>query len=203
MRTHFRKKKIQISCLHIQEKSQQLIISSSTETDVSQNSDSSSYISFPEVDDNLQQSCQSLCDQEGSWDVQSKPSSYYSTSEVLFQDEVVYSQSENSFLQQQYPLNSNASMGDYIKKNSNSVNFQSYSPSTYLFSENTIKEKSSLGLELEKRYEHEDDQPSDVKEEGYTLDGFSDDCGQLVENYVSDGFKENFNLLVYNEKEEK
>ena len=65
---------------------------------MNQNSDSSSYISFPEVDDNLQQSCQYLCDQEGSWDGQSNPSSYYSTSEVLFQDEAAYSQSENSFL---------------------------------------------------------------------------------------------------------
>ena len=71
--------------------------SSSTERDIIQNYDSTSYICFPEVDDNLQQSCQSLCDQEGSWDGQSNPSSYYSTSEVLFQDEVTYSQSENSF----------------------------------------------------------------------------------------------------------
>ena len=58
----FQKKETQTSCLHIQEKSEQLIISSSTERDMSQNSDSSSYISFSEVDDNLQQSCQSLCD---------------------------------------------------------------------------------------------------------------------------------------------
>ena len=42
-----------------------------------------------------------------------------------------------------------------------------------------------------------------MKEEGYTLDVFSDDYGQLVKNYVSDGFKENFSLLIYNEKEEK
>ena len=82
-------------------------------------------------------------------------------------------------------------MGDYIKNS----DFQSYSPSTYLFSENRTKEKSALGLELEKRYEHEYDQPIDVKEDGYTLDGFSDDCGQLVENYVSDGFKENLAYL--------
>ena len=53
---------------------------------------------------------------------------------------------------------------------------------------------------MEKIYEHEDDQHSDVKEEGYTLDVFSDDCGQLVKNYVSDGFKENFSLFIYNEK---
>ena len=115
----------------------------------------------------------------------------------MFQDEVAYSQSENFFLQQQFPQSSNASLADYIK-NSDSTNFQSYSPSTYLFSKNTIKEKSALGLELEKRDEHEDDQPSDVKEEGYTLDGFSNDCGQLVKNYVSDGFKDNFSLLIYN-----
>ena len=89
---------------------------------MSQNYDSTNYISFPKVDDNLQQSCQSLCEQEGSWDGQSNPSSYYSTSEVLFQDEAAYSQSENSFLQQQFPLSSNAYVGDYIK-NSNSGNF--------------------------------------------------------------------------------
>ena len=79
---------------------------------MSQNSDSTSYISFPEVDDNLQQSCQYLCDQEGSWDSQSNPSSYHSTSEVLFQDEASYSQSENSFLQQQFPQSSNASVAN-------------------------------------------------------------------------------------------
>ena len=99
---------------------------------MSQNSDSTSYISFPEVDDNLQQSFHSLCDQEGSWDVQSNPSSYYSTSKVLFQDEAAYFQSENSFLRQQFPLSSNASVGDYIK-NFDSANFQSYNPSTYFF----------------------------------------------------------------------
>ena len=82
---------------------------------MSQNSDSTSYISFPEVDDNLQKSCQSLCDQEGIWDGQSNPSSYYSISEVLFQDEATYSQLENSFLQQQFPQSSNASVADYIK----------------------------------------------------------------------------------------
>ena len=120
----------------------------------------------------------------------------------MFQDEAAYSQSEKYFLQQQFPLSSNAYVGDYIK-NSDSTNFQCYSPSTYLFSENAIKEKSDLGLELEKRYEHEDDQPSDVKEEGYTLGCFSDDCGQLVKNYVSDGFKEKFSLHIYNEKEEQ
>ena len=61
----FQKKEIKISCLYIQEKSQQLIIYSSTERDMSQNSDSTSYISFFEVDNNLQQSCQYLCDQVG------------------------------------------------------------------------------------------------------------------------------------------
>ena len=110
---------------------------------MSQNFDSTSCIYFPEVDDNLQQSCQYLFDQEGRWDSQSNPSSYHSASEVLFQDEAAYSQSENSFLQQQFPLNSNASVGDY-KKNSDFTNFQSYSPSTYLFFENAIKENQTL-----------------------------------------------------------
>ena len=49
----FQKKEIQISCLHIQEKYQQLISFSSTEKDMSQNYDSTSYISFSEIDDNL------------------------------------------------------------------------------------------------------------------------------------------------------
>ena len=53
----FQRKEIQTSFLHIQENSQWLIISSSTERYMSQNSDSTNYISFPEVDDNLQQSC--------------------------------------------------------------------------------------------------------------------------------------------------
>ena len=56
---------------------------------------------------------------------------------------------------------------------------------------------------MEKTYEHEYVQLSNVKEEGSTLDGFSEDCSQLVKSYVSDGFKEKFILLIYNEKEEQ
>ena len=59
----FQKKEIQTSYLHIQENSQQLIIYSSTERDMSQNYDSTSYISFAKIDDNLQQYCHYLCDQ--------------------------------------------------------------------------------------------------------------------------------------------
>ena len=50
----FQKKGIQTNCLHVQQNFRQFIISSSTERDMSQNFDSTSYISFPEVDDNLQ-----------------------------------------------------------------------------------------------------------------------------------------------------
>ena len=107
-------------------------MSSWTEIDIVQNFDSTIYISFSETDDSLQNYCQYLCGQEGSWDSKSKPSSYDSISEVLFQDEAAYFQSENSFLQQQFPQSSNAYVGDYIK-NSDSGNFQSYSLSTCLF----------------------------------------------------------------------
>ena len=117
---------------------------------MSQNSDSTNYTSFSEVDDNLKQSCQSLCYQEGSWVGQSNPSSYYSTSKVLFQDEVSYYQSENSFLQQKFPLSSNSYVGDYIK-NSNFGNFQSYSLSTCLFFEVASKEESYFELMVEER----------------------------------------------------
>ena len=74
-------------------------MSSLTESDISQNSDSTSYISFPEIDDNLQNSCQSLCDQERSWDYQSNPSSYYLTSDFLLQEGASHFQSENTLLQ--------------------------------------------------------------------------------------------------------
>ena len=91
-----------------------------------------------------------MCDQEGSWDGQSNPSSYYSTSEVLFQDEATYSQSKKIFLQQQFPLSSNASVGDYIK-NSDYGNFQSYSLSTCLFFEVASKEESDFELMVEEK----------------------------------------------------
>jgi len=66
-----------------------------TEVDIDQSSDSTSYVSLPEIDDDLQHSCLSLSDQERGWDCQSDPSSYYSTSEFLLQEEASPSQSEN------------------------------------------------------------------------------------------------------------
>ena len=81
------KKEIKISCHGIQENSQQLIVPCLTESDTRQNLDSTSYISFPEIDDSLKHSCQSLCDQEGTWDCQFNFSSYHSTSEFFLQEE--------------------------------------------------------------------------------------------------------------------
>ena len=52
-----KKEKIQNIFLVIRENSQHLIMSSLTESDISQNHDSISYISFSEIDDNLQHSC--------------------------------------------------------------------------------------------------------------------------------------------------
>ena len=43
--------------------SQQLVLSSLTEVDIDQSSVSTSYISLPKTDDNLQHSYHSLCDQ--------------------------------------------------------------------------------------------------------------------------------------------
>jgi len=84
-----------------------------------------------------------LCDQKGSWDGQLNPSSYYSTSEILFQDEAAYSQSENSFLQQQFPLNSNAFVGDY-KKNYDSQIFSITVPPHIYFLKIQLKRNQPL-----------------------------------------------------------
>ena len=54
----------------IQENSQQSVLSSSAEVDIDKSSVSTSYISLPETDDDLQHSCHSLCDQERGWDCQ-------------------------------------------------------------------------------------------------------------------------------------
>ena len=77
------KKEIQTNFHDMQENSQQLVMSSLTEVDISQNSDSTSYLYFPETDDSLQHSCLSLCDQERIWDCKSNYSSYYSSPECL------------------------------------------------------------------------------------------------------------------------
>ena len=201
----FQKKETQISYLHIQEKSQQLIISSSTERDMSQNSDSTNYISFLEVDDNFQQSCQSFCDRQRSWDCQSNSSLDYSTSEILLQEEVAPSQSENSILQQQSLQSYNTCVIDYIE-NDNSGKSQSCSPSTCSFSEIASKEKSDFEIMVEGRPLHvdqiqilpedlheyinssflvEDDQPSDLKRDG-CIDLFSYEYSQPVTISVSE-----------------
>ena len=77
-------------------------MSSLIEVDISQNSDSTSYFSFPEIDDSLQHSCTSLCDQEISWEFKSNPSSYYLSLESVSQEEDALAQSEVSLLQQQF-----------------------------------------------------------------------------------------------------
>ena len=128
-------KEIQTNSHDIQEISQQLVLSSLTEVDIDQSSDSTSYISLPEIDDDLQHSCHSLCDQEKGWDYQSDPSLYYSTSKFLLQEEASPSQSENSFSQQQSLESYNACVIDYTE-NDNSGKYQSCDPSTCSFPEN-------------------------------------------------------------------
>ena len=45
------------------------------------------------------------------------------------------------------------------------------------------------------------DQPSDVKEDGFT-NLFSEDCNQHATNYVSGDFKKDFNMTIYDEYED-
>ena len=125
-------------------------MSSLTEVDISQNSNSTSYFSFPETDDSLQHSCIYLYDQERSWDCQSNPSSYYSTPKIFPHEETSHVQSENTLLQQELLKNYNVYVDDCIE-NSNSGKWQSDSPSTC--SEISSKEESDLESELEERYE--------------------------------------------------
>ena len=122
------------------------------------------------------------------WDYQSNPSSYYSTSKFLLQEEASPSQSENSFSQHQYIESYNACVIDYIEDD-DSRKSQSGSPSTSLFSENASKEKSDFEIMVEGILLHvdqihistkdlhdymkislleEDDQPSDLKGDGCT-----------------------------------
>ena len=77
-------------------------MSSFPEMDISQNSDSTSYVSFSETDDSMQHSCQSLCGQEGSGEYHSDCPSYHSTSEILSQEEDAPVQLEITLLQQQF-----------------------------------------------------------------------------------------------------
>ena len=119
-----------------------------TEIDISQNFVSTCYISLPEINDSLQHSCQSFCDQEGSWDCQSNFSSYHSTSEIWLQEEAAHVQSENTLLQQQFLQSYNTFVVDYIE-NSNSGKYQSYNPSTCTFSVIARKEESNFELIVE------------------------------------------------------
>ena len=119
-----------------------------TEVDIDKSSDSTSYISLPEIDDDLQHSCLSLCDQERGWDCQSDPSSYYSTSELLLQEEASPPQSENSFSQPRSLESYNACVIDYIEDD-NSGKSQSCSPSTCSFFENESKYKSDFEIVVE------------------------------------------------------
>ena len=77
-------------------------MSSLTKIDMSQSSDSTSYLSFPEAKNSLQHSFQSFFDQEGSWECHSDCPSYHSASEILLQEEAAHVQSENTLLQQQF-----------------------------------------------------------------------------------------------------
>ena len=97
-------------------------MSSLTKIDMSQSSDSASYLSFPEANISSQHSCQSLCDQEGSWDCQSNCSSYHSTSEILLQEEDVPVQSVVTLLQLQY-LQSHNAFNEYCNQHDESNYF--------------------------------------------------------------------------------
>ena len=66
-----------------QKRSQQVITSSLTESDIGQKSDLVSHISFSEFAENLRQSCRFLSNQEGIQDCSSNPSTYHSTYESL------------------------------------------------------------------------------------------------------------------------
>ena len=50
-------------------------------------------------------------------------------------------------------------------------------------------------------YEQKDDQPSDVKEDGFT-NLFSEDCNHHVINFVSGDFRKDFSMPIYDEYED-
>ena len=137
----FHKKEIQTSCLDIPENSQQLIMSSLPEIDISQNFDSTSYNYFPEIDDKSRRSCQSLCDQEGSREYHPDCPSYHSTPKFFPYEDTSHVKSKNTLLQQQFLQNYNVSVDDYIE-NSNSGKWKSDSPSTC--SEISSKEEPNI-----------------------------------------------------------
>ena len=180
-------------------------MSSLTEMDISQNFDSTSYISFSEPDDSLQNYCRYLCVQEGSWECHSDCPSYHLASEILWQEEDAPVQLEITLMQQQSLESYNACVIDYTEDD-NSGKSQSCSPSTCSFSENASKEKSDFEIVVEGRPMHvdqiqispkdlhdymklslleEDDQPSDLKGNGCT-NLFFEECNQPVTIYVSE-----------------
>ena len=79
-------------------------MSSLTEIDISENSDSTSYIYFLEANNSLQHYFQFLCDREGSWECQSYFSSYYSTSEIWLQEEAAHVQLDLGLMAEERPL---------------------------------------------------------------------------------------------------
>ena len=117
--------------------------------------DSTNYIPLPKIGDDLHNSCHSLCEQERGWDCQSNPSSYYSTSKLLLQEEASPSQLENSFSRMQSLESYNACVIDYTEDD-NSGKYQSCSPSTCSFSKNTSKEKLDFEIMVEGRLLHVD-----------------------------------------------
>ena len=119
-----------------------------TESDIRQNFDLVSHISFSEFDENLQHPCQSLCNQERSWDCQSNTSSYHSTYESLLKKGASHFQSENTLLQQQSPQNYNDYVADNIE-DSNCVKFQSHSLSACSVYEITCIEESKFDSIIE------------------------------------------------------
>ena len=64
------------------------------------------------------------------------------------------------------------------------------------------EQKETFSLHFKPSFsEHKDDQPSDVKEEGYT-NLFSEDGKKPVINSVSDGFKQYFSPPIYDQYED-
>ena len=136
-----------------------------TEKDISQNSDSASYFSFDEVDDNLHQYCIYVGDQEISWGCQSNASSSHSTSEFLLLKEVAPVQ----FIQRPNWI--------YEECSQHAENFIS----------NNFKENFTLPIY--------DEQEGNVQKEGHSHFSY-EKCNQYADNYVNDIFS---NMPTYDE----
>ena len=123
-----------------------------------------------------------MCGQERSWDYKSNLSSYYSAPESFSQEEDSLFQSEDPLLQQQSLQNYNVYVDDCIE-NSESIKWQSDSPSTY--SKISSKEESDVESRLEGRYESSE--PVN-KEDSMEIQGQRDEYREYSECDESDSF---------------